>query len=378
MKAVYNFFYVFVLAILLHSCSSKEYTDAIPNNSTALIAVNATDISSENSPFASIMAPFIDKEAKQLKGINLTENIYLFAAADGNLGVCAPVTDGNSLEDFASRLETIGLLKKPKEQDGNKFYIFKDQWVLGYNDKCLLIMGPVTGSDAQATLMRRMSKLFDKDEEESIKNSILWQNLEELKGNIRMVAQASALPEQMALILTLGAPKGTDASDIILKANMEYKDGTLSLIGNTRSYNTNVEQSLERSTSTYRPLTIDWRKAMNDSTLVGIFMNVKGDDIMPIIQQNKTLNSMLMGTASYEKIKKCDGDIAIRLSPDNEKDGDSDKYKVDVNTTLPKDKKSSDRMVVAINIKALTEPIAESVKPFLGNINTIIYNLKVE
>lgn len=377
MKNITSFVILIALAIALHSCSNAEYTNAIPNNSTALIAVNATDFASDKSPFASLLTPFMDKDAKQLKGIDLTKDIYLFTAADGNLGLCAPVADNSSLADFTSRLETIGVLNNSKELDDNSFYTFKDQWVLGYSDNCLLIMGPVTGADAQTTLMHRMSKLLDRDGDESIKDSPLWSNLSELKGKIRMVAQASALPEQLALIVTLGAPKGTDASDILLKADMEYDDGTLVLNGKTSSYNQNVEQSVEKSLTTYRPITIDWRKAMTDSTLVGIFMNVKGSDIMPLIQQNKALNSMLMGTESYDKIRNNDGNMAIVLSPNGKGNGD-DKYKVSVNTSMPDTGKGNDRMVVAVNIKSLTEPIAESVKPFLGNINTIIYNLKVE
>lgn len=377
MKSITRFIILIATAIVLHSCSKAEYTDAIPNNSTALIAVNATHFASDKSPFASLLTPFMDKNAKQLKGIDLTKNIYLFAAADGNLGLCAPVADNSSLEDFTTRLETIGVLNNHKEIDGNNFYTFKDQWVVGNSDNCLLIMGPVTGADAQNTLMRRMARLLNRDDDETIKNSPLWDNLCELKGKIRMVAQASALPEQLALIVTLGAPKGTDASDILLKADMEYDKGTLVLNGKATSYNQNVEQSMDKSLTTYRPITIDWRKVMNDSTLVGIFMNVKGSDVMPLIQQNKSLNSMLMGTESYDKIRNNDGNMAIMLAPNGKGDSD-DKYKVSVKTSMPDTRKGNDRMIVAVNIKSLTEPIAESVKPFLGNINTIIYNLKVE
>lgn len=377
MKSITRFILLIATAIMLHSCSKAEYTDAIPNNSTALIAVNAIHFASDKSPFASLLTPFMEKDTKQLKGIDLTKDIYLFAAADGNLGLCAPVADNSSLEDFTTRLETIGVLNNHKEIDGNNFYTFKDQWVMGNSDNCLLIMGPVTGADAQNTLMRRMTRLLDRDDDETIKDSPLWDNLSELNGKIRMVAQASALPEQLALIVTLGAPKGTDASDILLKADMEYDKGTLVLNGKATSYNQNVEQSMAKSLTTYRPITIDWRKVMNNSTLVGIFMNVKGSDIMPLIQQNKSLNSMLMGTESYDRIRSNNGNMAIMLSPDRKGSSDN-KYNVSVNTSMPDTGKGNDRMIVAVNIKSLTEPIAESIKPFLGNINTIIYNLKVE
>lgn len=372
-------FYILLLiaSIILSSCSKHDYTNAIPSNSTAIIAINAADFTSEKSPFASLLVPFVDNDTKQLKGVDLTRDIFLFSSGDGNLGVCAPIADDDNLADFVSRLENIGVLKNAKELDGKQFYTFKDQWVMGYNDGCLLIMGPVTGAEAEAKLIRRMTRLMDKDDDESVKNSTIWQHLEEQKSNIRMVAQASALPEQLALIVTLGAPKGTDADDVLLEAALEYDNGILALVGKTCSYNQNIAQSMRQSQSVYRPITTDWQRNMTDSIVAGVFMNVKGTDIMPYIQRNKSLNSMLMGSDAYEKIRNNDGNISITMTP--KKGGkDNEAYDVRVTYPTPSQQKGNEKLVVAVNVNALAGSMAQSIAPFLGKIKTIVYKLKVE
>lgn len=372
-------FYILLLiaSIILSSCSKHDYTNAIPSNSTAIIAINAADFTSEKSPFASLLAPFVDKDTKQLKGVDLTRDIFLFSSSDGNLGACAPIVDDDNLADFVSRLENIGVLKNAKEQDGKQFYTFKDQWVMGYDDGCLLIMGPVTGAEAEAKLIRRMTKLMDRDDETSVKNSTIWQHLEEQKSNIRMVAQASALPEQLALIVTLGAPKGTDPDDVLLEAALEYNNGVLALNGRTCSYNQNIAQSMKQSQTVYRPITIDWQNSMTDSIVAGVFMNVKGTDIMPYIQHNKSLNSMLMSSDAYEKIRTNDGNISITMKP--KKGGkDEESYNVSVTSPTPSLQKGNEKLVVAVNVNTLAGPMAQSIAPFLGKIKMIVYKLKVE
>lgn len=372
-------FYILLLlvSIILSSCSKHDYTNAIPSNSTAIIAINAADFTSEKSPFASLLVPFVDNDTKQLKGVDLTRDIFLFSSGDGNLGACAPIADDDNLADFVSRLENIGVLKNAKEQDGKQFYTFKDQWVMGYDDGCLLIMGPVTGADAEARLIRRMTKLMDRDDDESVKNSTIWQHLEEQKNNIRMVAQASALPEQLAVIVALGAPKGTDPDDVLLEAALEYDNGVLALAGKTCSYNQNIAQSMKQSQSVYRPITTDWQQNMTDSIVAGVFMNVKGTDIMPYIQRNKSLNSMLMGSNAYEKIRNNDGNISITMTP--KKGGkDNESYDVSVTYPTPSQQKGNEKLVVAVNVNALAGPMAQSIAPFLGKIKTIVYKLKVE
>ena len=367
-----------MILVGLTSCSKQDYTNSIPANSTALIAVNAADFVGEQSPFSSLLLPFVDSNKKELKGIDLTKDIYLFAAGDGQLGLCAPVSDNYELHDFMKRLENLGVIMNHTEKDDKNFYTFNNQWIIGYNDYTMLIMGPVTGADAETRLTRRLEKLMDKDEGQSIKNTMLWEHLEERNSHIRMVAQASTLPEQMAATVTLGAPKGTDPADVLLEADMEYNDGTLLLTGNTCSYNPNIKQSMKKAQALYRPITVDWQKLMTDTTLIGVFMNVDGKRLIPQLQDNRALGTMLMGTEAYDQIRTTNGNLAILLSPSKEMEENSSVFSAKV-LNLPDDKsRKGERLVVAVNIEALNGTIAQTITPLLGKVKRIIYNMNAE
>lgn len=375
-QIIYTLF--IIMALGLTSCSKSEYTDAIPANSTALIAINAADFVGEKSPFASILMPFVSDDEKRMKGIDLTRDIYLFASGDGNLGICAPVSDDYGLDDFIKRLANLNVVKNHQEEDGKDFYTINDQWVIGYNDCALLIMGPVTGAEAETKLIKRMARQMDSDSERSIKNSTLWEHLQERQSHIRMVAQACALPEQIAAVVTLGAPKGTDPADVLLEAELSYNDGTLLLTGNTCSYNPSVRQALRKSQSIYRPITVDWQKVMGDTTLIGVFMNVEGETLTPHLQNNRTIGTMLMGTNAYDQIRTAKGDVAILLSHNEKADTTDGMFSAKVMNLPAGSNKNGDRLVVAVNMEALTSSMALSGIPLLGKVKRIIYNMNTK
>lgn len=377
MKHFYLIILLITTALGISSCSDHDYTNAIPSNSTALIEVGAADFIGEQSPFGSLFMPFVDQEAKRLKGTDLTRDIYIFASGNGDLGMCAPLSNSDELNDFIIRLENLGVMKNHTEFEGKDFYTCKEQWVVGYDDNTLLVMGPVTGADAEARLMRRMAKLMNQGDEQSIKNSMLWKHLEERTSPIRMVAQASALPEQVAATVMLGAPKGTDADDVLLEADMTYDNGTLTLSGGTCSYNPNIKQSLKQSQEIYRPITVDWQRIMGDTTIIGVFMNVSGEELMPHLQKNRALGTMLMGTEAFDRIRSNNGDIAILLTP--KMDGKTeDLFNTRVLNLPPGKKAGKERLVVAINVEAMAKPLSQATMPFLGKIKRIIYNMKEE
>lgn len=374
----YYLLILFALITIVTSCGKHDYINAIPANSTAIISANATDITEEQSPFASLLTMLFDNNVQYIKGIDVTKEIYLFAAGDGNIGVCAPIADNDDFNEFVTGLINLGILKNHKELDNKEFYTLKNQWVLGYDNSTLLIIGPVTGAEAESHLRRRMSRLMEKDDNESIKNSMLWQHLQEQKGDTRMVALASSLPEQIALAATLGAPKGTSADDVLLEAELTYKDGVLQLLGTTCSYNPNIKQALKETQALYRPITADWQKFTGDTTAIGIFVNVDGEKFIPCLQRNKALNTMLMGTDSYDIIRNSNGNIGIFTDFKQQKDGEST-FSARVQK-LPDDenKQGKDKLIVVVNIEALSTPMKQVIAPCIGNIKKIIYNMRVE
>ncbi|MBQ0072724.1 MAG: DUF4836 family protein [Prevotella sp.] len=365
---------LFFIAMLLSSCSKRNYTNAIPSNSVALITVNAMDFVNGNSPFSHIVTPFVSDDKKELKGIDLTKNIYIFETADGMIGFCAPISDAYELESFLKRMKELKAVSDFSDIDDVTFCTISDSWLIGFDNDMLLAMGPITGNDAKKSMKHRMVKMMNQEEEDGITKSQLWQHSEEVKSPMRLVAQASALPEQIIASMMIGAPKGTDPADVLIEASMEYKDNTLYLNGSACSYNTNVKQAMKKVEECYKPITFNWEKMLSDSTLIGVFTNVNGKDFVEHLQTNKALNTMLMGCSAYDRIRDNNGDLAILLTP-------KDMTSLEENVTCrvvniaKGNVKNKECFIVAINLGAIKGPVKNVMSPFLGKINRIVYRI---
>ena len=114
---------------------------------------------------------------------------------------------------------------------------------------------------------------------------------------------------------TLGAPKDTDPSQVVIAAEMNVKDGILQIHGETFSFNKTIDAALKKAAQTYRPIKGAYVKSMPGDALAGIFMNVKGEQFLPMMQSNSSLQTLLMGINQAVDmdniIRSVDGDMAI-------------------------------------------------------------------
>ena len=365
-----------VAMLTVTSCSRQDYSNSIPATATAVLDMNAMELTGKDSPFQSLLLPFVSEDSKELKGIDMTKDIYAFETPDGMLGVTAPVIDDYDLNDFLSRLKNLGAVKELKEIDDITYCVISGRWVLGFDESRILIMGPVMDSETeQEKMVHRMNGMLEQTEEESVKTTELWKRLQEMKAPVNLVAQASALPEQMVSACTIGTPKGTDPADVMLQAELKYEDGTLYMDGKTCSFNPNVQQSIEQAQKVYRPMTMEWEKMMKDTTFIGIFMNVIGDEYMPYLSANKSISTMLLGSSAYDKIKNNNGNIAILLTP---KQGMGIVEGLDARViNMPKgEKESGEKLVVTLNLSSLSGTLADAVVPYMGKIKRIVYRMR--
>lgn len=304
-------------AILCSSCSGSDYVNAIPKSSTALISIDMQKMAEANpaADKASVLKSLLHVEDVSECGIDVSEKLYLFESADGTLGLCAKVSDEGDLKDWLDKMAREQKLCQPvTERKGFHFSVLKDSWLVGFSDQSLLVMGPVV-ADAQSELQRQMVKYLKADEDHGVQSSRLFNTLDSLSSPMAMVAQAQALPEKFVAPFTLGAPKGADASQIVIAADMEINKGMLRIKGKTFSYNPSINAALEKAHQNYRPIKGKYVKSMPGDAMAGIFMNVKGEQFLPMMQSNQGIQQLLMGiNAAVDMdniIRSVDGDMAI-------------------------------------------------------------------
>ena len=321
MKRLGNSLFLMIAALLmvvLSSCSGSDYLNAIPAKSTALVSIDMQKLAEGNkmADKDGVLKSLLQVDDVSECGIDVSNKVYLFESPDGNLGLCAKVSDAGDLEKWLDKLSGQNTCTKVSERKGFRFSLLKGSWLVGFSDNALLVMGPVV-AEAQAEMQRQMTKYLSADEEAGIKSSPMFDRLDSIPSPMAMVTQAQALPEKFVAPFTLGAPKGADASQIVIAASMDIDKGILLINGETFSFNKGIDAELKKAMQTYRPIKGDYVKSMPADALAGIFMNVDGTKFLPMMRSNPGIQQLLMGINTAidmdNIIRSVNGDMAILL-----------------------------------------------------------------
>ena len=265
-----------ISALMLCSCSKDNYMSVIPEDATALIAVDVP-----NSGLK------IDAE-----GIDTNEKIYLFETVDGALCMAAKCT-----------------------LSGNGFRILQDKWVCGYDDGKMLIMGPVIPAQQDET-KKRIKRMLEQDQEESIVGTPMLQRLDSIASPIALVAQSSALPEQFATYFTLGAPREASPSQVCIAAKIALSDGVMHIEGTNFSLNKSVGKALDEAKKTFRPMKGSFNTEA-EKQFFSLLMNVEGDKLLTLLRQNQGMQALLAGINTAVDmdniLRSVDGDLAFMV-----------------------------------------------------------------
>lgn len=296
--------------LLCVSCSDTDYLNTIPTESKLLMSINPTKLSGTGNQV--LFKTMLQVSNLNNTGIDLSSNIYIFEDAQSNLGLCAKVSDGDKLGQALNKVA-----KKIPSKKGFEFYALSNNWVMGYSDKASLIMGPVL-QEAMPDLSTTMAKYLAADEKDGIVSTPIFSKLDSIDAPMSLVCEADALPEQLVTPFTLGAPRGTDASEIMIAAEMAVKKGCLMIKGKTFSLKPKINEALQHAAKIYRPIEGKYVASMANSDAFGLFMNVEGAKLIELMRQNKGIRMMLAGINSAidmdNIIKSIDGDMAL-ISP---------------------------------------------------------------
>lgn len=304
--------------VLFSSCNNQDYLNVIPDTSTAIISIDLQKIADDESATVNfdVLKSLLHVDDVKDCGIDGNSKLYLFETVDGNLGLCAKVSSEKQLKATFQNLSKQGVCNELTSRKDYHFTVLKDSWLVGFSDNALLVMGPVV-DDAQAKLQRQMVKYLAAKDDEGFKGNPMLDCLDSIAAPMALVAQAQALPEKFVAPFTLGAPKGSDASQILIAAEMQVTNGTLSIIGKTFSFNQDVDAAFKTALANYRPIKGRYVQNMTDKELAGFFMNVDGKQFLSMMRSNIGLQTLLMGINTAidmdNIIRSIDGDMAIVL-----------------------------------------------------------------
>lgn len=318
MRSGWWFCLITIFILTLSACSDNDYINAVPGNSIAVVSIDmakAVGQAKAGKAQAEVIKKLFKVNDVSDCGIDFSSKIYFFESVEGNLGLVAKVSDDDDLDSWLNKLAASGLCSKTSKRSGCRFSMIKDSWVAGFNSKAVVIMGPVIASQ-EAGVRQQIIRYIDQDEDDGLKSSPLYDRLDSIEAPVAMVSQVAALPDDFAAPFMLGAPKDADASQIIVAAGMNMNTkGCLEITGAPFSLNKSIDQNIQKSISTLRPITQKYIGTMSTNDALGAFMNVDGKQFINILHSNKAFMALLAGINTAidmdNIIKSINGDMAI-------------------------------------------------------------------
>ncbi len=306
-----------LLIVGLSSCSKKDFLNAIPKNSSILMAIDIKDLalnldSTQNATIESLL----NKGNLSDLGIDESESIYLFETQDGNIGIALKVQSKDKLESWFLKQQENGFSQKLVKKKDYNFTIINSSWVAGFSSSVLVAIGPILPT-SQAKTIKEIEKYLSQDSKKSIKSSPLFEQLEDIDAPIRLVAIASGLPKEIISPFILEVPKDIDLKKIMVSLSMTIskEDSCLEIHGRTTSMDKNILAQAEEKSKVFRKIQGKYIDSMSKGAPLGIFMNIDGNELLDILNANQYFQSLLMGANMAidmnNIIKSIDGDISI-------------------------------------------------------------------
>ena len=377
--------------MLLSSCSEKEYTDVIPRGSTALMSIDLQQTGSD------VLQSLFGLSDTQDCGIDLTARLYLFESPDGNMGLVAKVTDADKLEEIVNGLAETGVCQKITQRKDARFTMVKEAWMMGFDNHAVMLMGPIASAQ-QAQTQQQIARYLKQEERQGITESKMFQKLDSIRSAMALVTQVAALPEQFTAPFMLGAPKTADASQVLLEAELQVQDQMLVIQGQTFSFNQQIDKDLQKTAALFRPMEGAFLNRLGTRTALSFLTNVEGERFLPVLQQNKGLQSLLTGAKFTidinEVINSVEGDMLLSFSSFSDGNGrmamlaqrgeKSDYYYSNKEKTEPEqssqaltDLLGGQRLAMVLQLNALGDEFAATIngflKPLFGDLSTIVY-----
>ena len=300
-----------VSVMILSSCTGHDYRDAIPKNVQALMSV---DFASDDFPASKL------KTDLEQAGVDFSEKAFLFETVEGNFGLCARIENDAKLKEWIRQKTNEKLCQPLTESAGIEFVFYNDSWVIGYKDPTVLIIGPVL-PDMQKQIQMQISRLISQDGEQGGRTTKMFQALDSLQAPIRLIAKIAALPENIALPLTIGLSKNTNLSHVCLLAEIHSADSLIHINGQAISFNKHTNEKLRKADKVYRPISSK-TTTVNRHAFLSFITNVQGPTFLDMIQRNQTMKGLLSGiNASFDVnsvIDAIDGDMVIATSINNQ------------------------------------------------------------
>ncbi|MBR1469356.1 MAG: DUF4836 family protein [Prevotella sp.] len=297
------------LVLALGSCSSDDYTRALPSGSTALMYVEGS------KSVAEALQKQLPVDGIGDMGLDFSQKIYFFELADGNAGMCVRVGDAGLVEKTLAKLAENDFCKEVSEVGGLQTAVLNKSWVAAYDDNAFLVMFSVQPTEINPT-KSRLVRFLKQNGECSEKFARLFEKLHSMKTPAAIVGRGQTLLKTSNLDL----PQGVEPSQVLEAVGITVEKGVVYAKSNRFSFDEKTENALKNYERILRPIQGNYAWNFSSEMLFCVAMNVDGNQFLPMIQNEELLKPLLASSNAVidmnNIIKSINGDVALMFSTD--------------------------------------------------------------
>ena len=305
------------LVYMLMGSGSDSYLCALPKDATAIARLDVAEFVDE--------LDFSEAERKQLLwrcaqvdevsdiGLDLRRPLYGFATQKGDFGVVAAVADDDAFARLCKSYYEKGMATETVRQRGYYWTVVQGQWVLAFDSKKALLMGPAVGA-GQEQVRTEMARLLSQDRDESGEQQTLFQHLKAGEA-LTAVVTPELVPSHVHAFLR---PFGIHPADgALLSLSLDFDDEEADLQADVLAESAEAKAALKQTGTLFRPLKGQLLRFISSSSPLWLTANVQGSVLLDRIRQTSArglLVALNMVLDADRIIESFDGDIAVEMS----------------------------------------------------------------
>lgn len=320
-KWLWRLFAVLMLAVVLfcvyRRCSSVDYLRMLPARPKALVSVDLIRLSEESGLDAEALKDLLPQAWNEEKtGIDWKEKIYAFVSSKEYMGLLAAVEDAGELEKFLEKQSREGRCRPVERRQGCSWTILDERWMMGFDDRALLVMGPGFGGDMDV-LRQEILKCFRQEEEESGSASSVYKDLNSQKAAFAIVSRMDVFPSLYDETFRSGLPEHADLNDVNVIATVHFTEKGVEIDGEINSANPDVNKYYEQLTHVGGKMSGMYAEDVPADALAWGCVNVEGDALLEQLRAIPDLRTFLLGLNlgidADRMIRSIKGDMAVTL-----------------------------------------------------------------
>lgn len=256
-----------------------------------------------------------ESDDNQQIGIDMKRPVYAFTSPSGHFGITASVSDADDLAAFCESYHAEGHTSEIMQQRGYSWVVVEQRWLLAFDSKKVLLMGPALGGD-QDQLRGEMARLLEQKRKDSGMESSLFSALNKSDEPLAAIVAPEILPSEARQLLQRF--KVASKADALLLLTLETDDNELELETNVLAENEDVKAELKHIDELLRPIKGSLTDNTHAENVAWMAINVEGTTLLDALRSNNAIRTALLAlNLAFDLdriIRSVDGDLAVELT----------------------------------------------------------------